>query len=91
MIRTEKILKVVEKNIYFYADNIFGDYKLEDGTILMEIDYDEEKRIYIVDFDVYEPITKYEFENIDISKINPDSQEWKEAHEIVAFNTYNTI
>ncbi len=65
-----KIVKVVEKDYYIYSDNLFADYKLDNDVLLMEYDYDEEKNTYLCDLDVYEPIAKYEFEGIDISKRN---------------------
>lgn len=82
------MLKIKEKNVKYVSS--YADFKLEDGTLLFEQDWNGE--VYGNGFKnekntnkEYRAIYKFEVDNIDISSLEENSDEWNSAMEIVGF------
>ena len=87
------MLKIIDKHVKYVSS--YADYKLENGVLLFGEDwngeiygngFDEEKE-KITGFE-YKPVYRFEVENIDISKIEENSDEWNFYTEIIGFEEY---
>jgi hypothetical protein len=72
--------------------NSLADYELENGILLFEKDWNTE--IYRNGYDTinncdsnkeYKPVYRFEIENIDLNKIEENSEKWYYATEIISF------
>lgn len=87
----DDMLIVKEKN-YKYIDGIIADYRLENDILLFEKDWNGEvykrglnlKNKQIIN-DEFKPIYVFDVENVDISEIEENSNEWYRLTEIIGF------
>lgn len=87
------MILIKEKNVTY--DYTLYDYKLENGMLLNVDDWNGD--VYTRAFDPqvglwnnnsFKPVYRYEIDNIDISNIEENSQEWNYALEILGFKEY---
>lgn len=82
------MIKIKNRNVKYVSS--YADYELEDGTLLFNEDWNGE--IYRNGWknnkdtnNIYKPVYRFELENINIDKLEENSDAWLKAVEIVGF------
>lgn len=95
------IIRKVEKNMLLIKEqkvkhvSSYADYKLENGVLLFDEDWNGE--IYRKGYDLanekntvyqYKPVRRFELDKIDLDSIEENSTEWEYALEIIGFEEF---
>lgn len=79
---TKEIDYILENDVELFADDWNGE-KYTDGWY-----FDKNENIYKMTGLSYMPIYRWQEENIDISKLEENTNEWQKAIEIIAFEEF---
>lgn len=91
VIRKAKKNMLLVKNQHVKYVSSFADYELEDGTLLFDVDWNEEiyKNGLKDEKDTnheYKPVYRFQIDNINLDDLEENSEEYDKALEIIGFD-----